>query len=269
MQKPIIECLQGFYVIRLSACVVDERKETYTMKKTSAFIKGIAILMAISLLSVTSFAAKSKVDVWENIKNSYYVSQNTKTSKFNVIDDELLLGSEFIPGTIAPTLSSVNLSSHKNIKRFMSDVKEKGLKDSLLDTNTFLGVVKGKNYPVPSTAFIQDGIVSQVMMGDKGELYLFNVSNKEKRLLSSSKLNLKKTTAYFVFFDGFANGIVFDDGTKQMLKIYSSYKDIIPEDTILSLKDFLDILKNSEKILTENTDENKNLDPVKPNVTVG
>ena len=239
------------------------------MKKATLLLKGIASLMTISLLSITFFATNADSNVWENIESSYYISSNEKTSTLNIVDDELLLGSEFIPDTIAPTLSCINLNSHEGIENFIQNIHENGLKDSLLDNKTFLGVVEGVADPIPGTAFIKNGVVNQVIIEDKGELYLFNLSPAEKEFLSSSELDLNQTIAYFVFFDGFATGIVFDDGSNQMVKVYSSYQDIIPSNTILSLNKFLDILKNSEEILTEGTEENQNLDPIKPNVTVG
>ena len=239
------------------------------MKKTTALLKGVVLLMMISLLSITSLATNVDSSVWKNIENSYYISPKEKASTLNIVDDELLLGSELITDTIAPTLSSINLNSHEGIENFIQNINEKGLKDSLLDTKTFLGVVEGIADPIPGTAFIKNGVVNQVITEDKGELYLFNLSPEEKEALSSSELNLNQTTAYFVFFDGFATGMVLDDGTSQMVKVYSSYQDIIPNNTILSLNKFLDTLKNSEEILTEGTEENQNLDPIKPNVTVG
>ena len=101
-------------------------------------------------------------------------------------------------------------------------------------------------------------------MGDQGEFYLFGLSAREKELLSSSGLNLEQTAAYFAFFDGFANGIVFDDGVKQAVKVHSAYQDMIPKGSILLIDDPLDTLKNSEGVLTEGTQETQNLDAEKP-----
>ncbi len=203
-------------------------------------------------------------DVWKKIESSYYLSSEAGSSMIDSIDGELLQGSKLNPDMIAPTRSSVNLNSYENIETFIKDVKEKGLKDSLSDTKTFLGLAQGEADPIPGTAFINNGAVSQVMVGDQGEFYLFGLSAREKELLSSSGLNLEQTAAYFAFFDGFANGIVFDDGVKQAVKVHSAYQDMIPKGSILLVDDFLDTLKNSEEVLTEGTQENQNLDAEKP-----
>ena len=203
-------------------------------------------------------------DVWKKIESSYYLSSEAGSSMIDSIDGELLQGSKLNPDMIAPTRSSVNLNSYENIETIIKDVKEKGLKDSLSDTKTFLGLAQGEADPIPGTAFINNGAVSQVMVGDQGEFYLFGLSAREKELLSSSGLNLEQTAAYFAFFDGFANGIVFDDGVKQAVKVHSAYQDMIPKGSILLIDDFLDTLKNSEGVLTEGTQENQNLDAEKP-----
>lgn len=211
-------------------------------------------------------AAKSEKgnDVWKKIESSYYLSSEAGSSMIDSIDGEILQGSKLNPDMIAPTRSSVNLNSYENIETFIKDVKEKGLRDSLSDTKTFLGLAQGEADPIPGTAFINNGAVSQVMVGDQGEFYLFGLSAREKELLSSSGLNLEQTAAYFAFFDGFANGIVFDDGVKQAVKVHSAYQDMIPKGSILLVDDFLDTLKNSEEVLTEGTQENQNLDAEKP-----
>ena len=211
-------------------------------------------------------AAKSEKgnDVWKKIESSYYLSSEAGSSMIDSIDGEILQGSKLNPDMIAPTRSSVNLNSYENIETFIKDVKEKGLKDSLSDTKTFLGLAQGEADPIPGTAFINNGAVSQVMVGDQGEFYLLGLSAQEKELLSSSGLNLEQTAAYFAFFDGFANGIVFDDGVKQAVKVHSAYQDMIPKGSILLVDDFLDTLKNSEEVLTEGTQENQNLDAEKP-----
>ena len=210
-------------------------------------------------------AAKAEADVWTKMEGSYYLSLEAGSSMIDNIDDELLQGSKLSPNMIAPTRSSANLNSDENIEAFIKNVKEKGLKDSLSDTETFLGLAQGDADPIPGTAFIKNGAVSQVMVGDQGEFYLFSLSAKEKEQLFASGLNLERTAAYFAFFDGFANGIVFDDGVNQAVKVHSAYRDIIPKGSILLIDEFLDTLKNSEGVLTEGTQENQNLDNEKPN----
>ena len=211
----------------------------------------------------------AETDIWKQIESSYYLSSSQGSSMLNTIDTSFLQSGNLSSHTIAPTRSSINLNSHEGIETFIQNINETGWKASLLDTNTFLGLVEDDSNSVSSTAFIKNGVLSQVMMGDQGKFYLFSLSSQDKELLSSSGLNCNQTTASFVFFDGFATGIVFDDGSNQMVKVYSSYQDIIPSSTILSLSKFLDTLKNSEELLTEGTQENQNLDPNKPDVTVG
>ena len=211
----------------------------------------------------------AEADIWKQIESSYYLSSSQGSSMLNTIDASFLQSGNLSSHTIAPTRSSINLNSHEGIETFIQNINETGWKASLLDTNTFLGLVEDDSSPVSSTALIKNGVLSQVMTGDQGRFYLFHLSSQDKELLSSSGLNCNQTTASFVFFDGFATGIVFDDGSNQMVKVYSSYQDIIPSSTILSLNKFLDTLKNSEELLTEGTQENQNLDPSKPDVTVG
>ena len=211
----------------------------------------------------------AETDIWKQIESSYYLSSSQGSSMLNTIDASFLQSGNLSSHTIAPTRSSINLNSHEGIETFIQNINETGLKASLLDTNTFLGLVEDDSNSVSSTALIKNGVLSQVMTGDQGKFYLFHLSSQDKELLSSSGLNCNQTTASFVFFDGFATGIVFDDGSNQMVKVYSSYQDIIPSSTILSLNKFLDTLKNSEELLTEGTQENQNLDPSKPDVTVG
>ena len=211
----------------------------------------------------------AETDIWKQIESSYYLSSSQGNSMLNTIDASFLQSGNLSSHTIAPTRSSINLNSHEGIETFIQNINETGLKASLLDTNTFLGLVEDDSNSVSSTALIKNGVLSQVMTGDQGKFYLFHLSSQDKELLSSSGLNCNQTTASFVFFDGFATGIVFDDGSNQMVKVYSSYQDIIPSSTILSLNKFLDTLKNSEELLTEGTQENQNLDPSKPDVTVG
>ena len=211
----------------------------------------------------------AETDIWKQIESSYYLSSSQGNSMLNTIDASFLQSGNLSSHTIAPTRSSINLNSHEGIETFIQNINETGWKASLLDTNTFLGLVEDDSSPVSSTALIKNGVLSQVMTGDQGRFYLFHLSSQDKELLSSSGLNCNQTTASFVFFDGFATGIVFDDGSNQMVKVYSSYQDIIPSSTILSLNKFLDTLKNSEELLTEGTQENQNLDPSKPDVTVG
>ena len=211
----------------------------------------------------------AETDIWKQIESSYYLSSSQGNSMLNTIDASFLQSGNLSSHTIAPTRSSINLNSHEGIETFIQNINETGWKASLLDTNTFLGLVEDDSNLVSSTALIKNGVLSQVMTGDQGKFYLFHLSSQDKELLSSSGLNCNQTTASFVFFDGFATGIVFDDGSNQMVKVYSSYQDIIPSSTILSLNKFLDTLKNSEELLTEGTQENQNLDPSKPDVTVG
>ena len=211
----------------------------------------------------------AEADIWKQIESSYYLSSSQGSSMLNTIDASFLQSGNLSSHTIAPTRSSINLNSHEGIETFIQNINETGWKASLLDTNTFLGLVEDGSNSVSSTALIKNGVLSQVMTGDQGKFYLFHLSSQDKELLSSSGLNCNQTTASFVFFDGFATGIVFDDGSNQMVKVYSSYQDIIPSSTILSLNKFLDTLKNSEELLTEGTQENQNLDPSKPDVTVG
>lgn len=236
------------------------------MFKSKFFISMAVLALSLSVVSGAAIATDN-TDVWENIENNYYAN-SARMSAARVTDDSVLMGSQLNANTLTKMFTSENLNTSMGIAAFITSVETNGLQSSLSHNNTFLVTVEGATDPIAGTAIIIDGIVTQVIEEDKGDMYAFSLTLENKSRLSSSELTLTDANAYFVMLDGFMHGIVLDDGTTQMVKVISSYKDILDSD-VYSLTELITALKDNESILTALEGLNSNLDEENPDIMVG
>lgn len=220
------------------------------MKNKRVFALSMAALLCAS--SMTVFAKSAMDAIWEDIEAGYY-GNLPKSSK--AVNDSILEGSRFIPGTAVKIYETpLYLGTRAGLNDFVSTAEKDGVFSCIADSGKFCVQVTGPNDPVPGTAIVEANHVEQVLEADKGHTCRLNLDENCQNRLTSAKMNLKETTAYYTIFDGLLTGVLFTDGKNEMVQVMFPAKAVYHETQageMFTKEEFLRFIREHEAELTQ------------------
>ncbi len=231
--------------------------------------KPISALLIATMLITPAFAAED--DFWSNLEDSYY--QNVPVPYSDLENSDFLESEESLDWSKAVERysSHYDLSSAAGVEEFLSDLENGGKIADTLTSDQRLMVFVQNSSGEEGTAIINPDTNAIVGLHheDGGEMFLMNMNNGVKQSLLNSGIDLEQTTAKQFLLEGLAHCILYTDGKVELLQPLSGYPDYMSDEKAYTTDELIDLVKSHEAELTQYEGINANLDPEKPDVTVG